>query len=109
MLQSHAVENEYLNYFDKIDILNVVFETSLLGKVSEVRTLDASNIDKPIKIIDALFKYQFKGKIQGNKVIQYVIHPMCYEHFNCEVGMQSMVNTDSYDCAELLASIISKE
>ena len=72
MLQADAIENEYLNYFDKVDILNIVFETGLLGKVSEVRTLDASNIelfgiDKPIKIIDALFEYQFKGKIQRNK------------------------------------------
>lgn len=41
LIQSETSENEYLSYFDKIDILKVVFETGLLGKVSEVRTIDA--------------------------------------------------------------------
>ncbi len=113
MVQKDTEGNEYLSYFDKLDILRVVFETGLLGRVSRVRTIDAKNIkqfgtDKPIKIIDALFEYQFKGKLQQNKDTQYVIHPMCYEHYNCLVGMRSMVNTDSYDDTELLASVISK-
>lgn len=113
-VQNDTKGNEYLRYFDKFDVLNIVFETGLLGRVSEVRTVDAKNIeqfgtDVPIKIIDALFEYQFKGKIQKSKEIQYVIHPMCYEHFNCYVGLRSMVNTDSYDTTEILASILADE
>ena len=114
LIQSETSENEYLNYFDKVDILKVVFETGLLGKVSEVRTIDAEKIEQfgtnqPLNIIDALFEYQFKGKLQKNSEVQYVIHPMCYEHYSCSVGMRSMVNTDSYDSTELLTSIIADE
>ena len=111
IVQSDTADNEYLKYFDKFDILNVVFETGLLGKVSEVRVIDAKNIrqfgtSESIKIINALFEYQFKSKIEKSREIQYVIHPMCYEHFNCIVGLRSMVNTDSYDTTEMLRSIL---
>lgn len=114
MVHKDTDGNEYLSYFDKIDIMRIVFETGLLGRVSRVRTIDVKThvqfgTDKPIKIIDALFEYQFKGKLQKNTDTQYVIHPMCYEHYNCLVGMRSMVNTDSYDDTELLSSIISEK
>ena len=113
-IQSESSENEYLYYWKERDIVSIVFETGLLGKVSRVRTIDATNIeqfgyDGQIKIIDALFEYQFKGRIQKNNEIQYVIHPMCYEHYNCNVGTRSMVNTDSFDTTELLSSILSQE
>lgn len=112
-IQSDSNENEYLYYWQDRDIISIVFETGLLGKVSRVRTIDATNIEQfgiegEIKIIDALFEYQFKGKIQKNQGIQYVIHPMCYEHFNCKVGMRSMVNTDSFDTTELLSLVLSE-
>lgn len=114
MVQKDTDGNEYLSYFDKVDIMRVVFETGLLGRVAGVRTIDVKNhiqfgTDVPIKIVDALFEYQFKGKLQKNNDTQYVIHPMCYEHYNCLVGMRSMVNTDSYDDTELLSSIISEK
>ena len=113
-IQSESSENEYLYYWSDRDIVNVLFETGLLGKVSQVRTIDAANIEQfcypgQIKIIDALFEYQFKGKIQKSNFTQYVIHPMCYEHYNCHVGTRSMVNTDSFDTTELLASMLSNE
>lgn len=111
-IQSDSNDNEYLYYWQDRDIISIVFETGLLGKVSRVRTIDASNIEQfsfndEIKIVDALFEYQFKGKIQKSPEIQYVIHPMCYEHYNCNVGMRSMVNTDSFDTTELLSSVLS--
>lgn len=95
----------------RIDILSIVFETGLLGKVQRVRQIDAQNIEqfnaeRPLNIIDAIFEYQFKGNIKKSSQSQYVIHPMCYEHFNCFVGMRSMVNTDSFDKTELLCSVI---
>ncbi|MCM1525614.1 MAG: hypothetical protein NC091_00045 [Bacteroides sp.] len=110
-IQSEVSENEYLYYWKEHDIISIVFETGLLGKVSRVRTIDVTNIEQfgfegDIKIIDALFEYQFKGRIQKNNNIQYVIHPMCYEHFNCNVGTRSMVNTDSFDTTELLSSVL---
>lgn len=113
-IQSESSENEYLYYWSERDIVSIVFETGLLGKVSRVRTIDASNIEQfgyegQVKIIDALFEYQFKGRIQKNNEIQYVIHPMCYEHYNCNVGTRSMVNTDSFDTSELLSSVLSEE
>lgn len=113
-IQSESSKNEYLYYWDKRDIVSIIFETGLLGKVSRVRTIDATNIEQfgyagQIKIIDALFEYQFKGRIQTSNEIQYVIHPMCYEHFNCNVGMRSMVNTDSFDTTELLSSVLTEE
>lgn len=113
-IQSESIENEYLYYWNERDIVSILFETGLLGKVSRVRTIDVTNIDQfgyegQIKIIDALFEYQFKGIIQKSNEIQYVIHPMCYEHFNCDVGMNSMVNTDSFDNTELLSSVLSDE
>ena len=112
-IQADSNDNEYLYYWQDRDIISIVFETGLLGKVSRVRTIDATNIKQfsikgEIKIIDALFEYQFKGKIQKNPEIQYVIHPMCYEHYNCDVGMRSMVNTDSFDTTELLSSVLSE-
>lgn len=114
LVQSDVKDSEYLSYFDKLDILSIIFETGLLGRVSQVRTINAKYLEQfgtemQIKIINALFEYQFKGKLMRNPEMQYVIHPMCYEHFNCEVGMRSMVNTDSYDTTELLFSIISEE
>ena len=114
LVQADVQQSEYLSYFDKFDILSIIFETGLLGKVSMVRTVDAKGIeqfgtDKSIKIINALFEYQYKGNLKKNKETQYVIHPMCYEHFNCNVGMRSMVNTDCYDKTELLSSIILPE
>ena len=113
-IQSDTQNNAYLSYYNGFDILNVILETGLLGVVSEVRTIETKNIeqfgtDEAIKIIDAYFEYQIKGKILKNDNLQYVIHPMCYEHFCCFVGMRSMVNTDSYDKTELLASVISTE
>lgn len=113
-IQNDSVENEYLYYWDNRDILNIVFETGLLGKVSSVKTVDVSKIEQfdfegQIKIIDALFEYQFKGRLQKGNDIQYVIHPMCYEHFNCNVGVRSMVNTDSFDTTELLSSVLLNE
>lgn len=112
-IQSEANENEYLYYWSQRDIVSIIFETGLLGKVSKVRTIDAANIEQfgftgHMKIIDALFEYQFKGRIQKNNEIQYVIHPMCYEHFSCNVGMRSMVNTDSFDTTELLSSVLTE-
>lgn len=115
LIQSERSENEYLSYFDKSDVLNVIFETGLLGQVSKVNIVNTKNkfkqfgTDKSIKIINALFEYQFKGNLQKSRDKQYVIHPMCYEHFSCLVGMRSMVNTDSYDKTELLSSILSEE
>lgn len=111
-IQSDSKSNEYLYYWQDRDIISIVFETGLLGKVSRVRIIDATNIEQfnfkgEIKIIDALFEYQFKGKIHKSQEIQYVIHPMCYEHYNCDVGMRSMVNTDSFDTTELLSSVLS--
>lgn len=113
-IQSDVNSNAYLSYYNGFDIFNVILETGLLGVVSEVRIIETKNIEQfgsneTIKIIDALFEYQIKGKIQKNDNVQYVIHPMCYEHFGCFVGMRSMVNTDSYDKTELLASVISAE
>ncbi len=103
--------SEYLSYLTRIDILSIIFETGLLGKVQRVRKIDAKNIEqfnaeRPLNIIDAIFEYQFKGNIKKSSKSQYVIHPMCYEHFNCFVGMRSMVNTDSFDKTELLCSVI---
>lgn len=111
-VQSESERNDYLYYFSNRDILSLVFETGLLGKVSKVRTIDATNIkqfgiDGQINIVDALFEYQFKGRIHKGDENQYVIHPMCYEHFNCYVGMRSMVNTDSFDNTEFLYSVLS--
>ncbi len=45
----------------------MAFETGLLVRVSRVRTVDVKKIgqfgtDKPIKNINSLFEYQFKGK-----------------------------------------------
>ncbi len=106
-----TTSSEYLSHLTRIDILSIVFETGLLGKVQRVRQIDAQNIEqfnaeRPLNIIDAIFEYQFKGNIKKSSQSQYVIHPMCYEHFNCFVGMRSMVNTDSFDKTELLCSVI---
>lgn len=74
-----------------------------------LKKIEQFGTNQAINIIDALFEYQFKGNLQRNSEVQYVIHPMCYEHYNCSVGLRSMVNTDSYDSTELLTSIITDE
>jgi len=54
-------------------------------------------------LVDSYFEYQIKGKIPRSNNIQYVVHPMCYEHYHCKVGERSMVNPGIYDETELLA------
>ena len=79
LVQADVQQSEYLSYFDKFDILSIIFETGLLGKVSMVRTVDAKGIeqfgtDKSIKIINALFEYQYKGNLKKNKEYDKIRH-----------------------------------
>ena len=66
------------------------------------------NGNNRIRIINAKFEYQIKGRLSLNKNDFYVLHPMCYEHFECKVGNLTLVYPDVFP-EELMKSVQLKE
>lgn len=92
----------------------------LIGKINEISKKcvkedeDSKNkrytIQNSIRIIKAKFEYQVKGRLSLNRDDYYVLHPMCYEHFECKVGSQTLVYPDEFgDEAEIMKSVQLKQ
>jgi hypothetical protein len=91
------------------EIRRVLIESGLIGKITKCSFSYVGDgtegkyrisVDTHIRFINAKFEYQIKGRIRFNKEDYYVLHPMCYEHFECEVGLQTLVYPDDYDIDE---------
>lgn len=92
--------------YDVTDIKRILLESGLIGKINEIsqvyveedddRINKKHTIDNSIRIIKAKFEYQVKGRLALNKEDFYVLHPMCYEHFECKVGNQTLVYPDEF-------------
>lgn len=93
--------------YDIVDIKRILLESGLVGKINEISQIyvkedeDSKNkkftMQNSIRIIKAKFEYQVKGRLSLNKADFYVLHPMCYEHFECRVGSQTLVYPDEFD------------
>jgi len=108
------VPGEFSAYFDGFDIFRLLLETGLIGQVNEVRVVqpngqDPFRTEAQLKIVNAIYEYQIKGTVHQMRDIQYVVHPMCYEHFRCGVGEFTLVNPDSYDKSEPIMSILRRD
>lgn len=81
------------------DIKRILLESGLIGKISEISCLhpNSAGVGERIRLIKAKFEYQVKGKLSLNKNDYYVLHPMCYEHFQCEVGTSTLVYPDQFE------------
>lgn len=106
--------------YDDSDIKRILLESGLVGKINEISYLyvkedeDSKNrkptIHNSIRIIKAKFEYQVKGRLSLNRNDFYVIHPMCYEHFECKVGRQTLVYPVEFDDdVEIMKSVQLKE
>lgn len=106
--------------YDTDDIKRILLESGLVGKVNEISNVkvledeDSKNkkmtINNSIRIIKAKFEYQVKGRLRLSKDDYYVLHPMCYEHFECEVGTRTLVYPDEFgDDAEVMKSVQLKD
>lgn len=105
--------------YDKEDIKRILLESGLVGKVNNVSyksTNDSLSKNIPnvkdtcVRIIKAKFEYQVKGRLSLNRDNYYVLHPMCYEHFECTLGSQTLVYPDEFrNDAEWLKSVKLKE
>lgn len=102
--------------YDINDIKRILLESGLIGKVNEISKIGVKDDDNSknrnyttensIRIIKARFEYQVKGRLSLNRNDYYVLHPMCYEHFECMVGSQTLVYPDEYDDdAEIMKSV----
>ena len=76
-------------------------ESGLLGKVNKSGVIAANNNmlcnENPITVLTAIFEYQIKGTLAFSSKDEYVIHPMCYEHFSCYVDDQTLVYPEKSD------------
>lgn len=106
--------------YDTNDIKRILLESGLIGKINEISKKcvkedeDSKNkrytIQNSIRIIKAKFEYQVKGRLSLNRDDYYVLHPMCYEHFECKVGSQTLVYPDEFgDEAEIMKSVQLKQ
>ena len=106
--------------YDINDIKRILLERGLIGKINEISKKcvkedeDGKNkrytIQNSIRIIKAKFEYQVKGRLPLNRDDYYVLHPMCYEHFECKVGSQTLVYPDEFgDEAEIMKSVQLKQ
>ncbi len=90
--------------YDKEDIKRILLESGLIGKLNKISSHylpnDKGNADaskKEIRIMEAKFEYQVKGRLSLNRENYYVLHPMCYEHFECMLDSQTLVYPDALD------------
>lgn len=106
--------------YDINDIKRILLESGLIGKINDISRKyvkedeDSANkkhtIHNSIQIIKAKFEYQVKGRLNLNRNDYYVLHPMCYEHFECKVGSRTLVYPDQFeDDAELMKSVRLKQ
>lgn len=107
-LKEAAVNRAY----DVDDIKRILLESGLIGKINDIsrwRVKDDDtqnlNINNSIQIVKAKFEYQIKGRLFLNKDDWFVLHPMCYEHFNCSVGSQTLVYPGDLDGYEVIQSV----
>lgn len=107
-LKEAAVNRTY----DIDDIKRILLESGLIGKINDisrrrVKDDDTQNltINNSIQIVKAKFEYQIKGRLFLNKDDWFVLHPMCYEHFSCLVGNQTLVHPGDLDGYEAIQSV----
>lgn len=90
--------------YDEKDVKRLLLESGLVGEVANVHIGENG-----IYHIKAKFEYQIKGKLSFVKSMAYVLHPMCYEHYSCQLHEDSLVLPSSLDSAdEIINSIIKK-
>lgn len=105
--------------YDKEDIKRILLESGLVGKINKISYISKNNSpsenithnqNKCVRIVKAKFEYQVKGRLSLNRDSYYVLHPMCYEHFECTLGSQTLVYPDEFrNDAEWLKSVKLKE
>ena len=113
-LKEAAATNRLEYSVDRIK--RILIESGLVGKVNDIShkyVLDDNDCKKripskenSIRIITAKFEYQVKGRLTVNKTDYYVLHPMCYEHYECFVGDHTLVYPDQFeDDTEVMKSV----
>ena len=105
------------------EIKRILLESGLVGKVNNISNMHISPSSRcltdngvtelrenSIQIVKAKFEYQVKGRLSLNRDELYVIHPMCYEHYECELGQHTLVYPDQFeDDAEIMSSVRLKD
>ena len=108
----------YGGVYDQEDIKRILLESGLVGTLNRdsLVFIDSDSDDKSrshtlensYRIIVALFEYQVKGRLRLNDDSYYVVHPMCYEHFECKVLNQTLVIPERIDNEEVMNVRIRK-
>lgn len=107
-------ESAINHQYDKIDIVRVLFESGLVGQLNQTKTIMRMNphFENPseIDVITANFEYQIKGSIVWTQRQKYVIHPLCYEHYSCQVDPLAFVYPDtSFDKHDVLHVVMTSD
>ena len=103
--------------YDREDIKRILLESGLIGKINRISPLylpsDKDNAEIPkkeIRIMEAKFEYQVKGRLSLNRDDYYVLHPMCYEHFESMLDSLTLVYPDALsNDAEWMKSVRIKK
>ena len=94
----------YNKSYDRDDVKRILLESGLVGEITNVHISDNN-----IYHIKAKFEYQIKGKLSFAKTMGYVLHPMCYEYYLCQIHEDALVLPNSLDSNdEIINSIIRK-
>ncbi len=87
--------------YDSSDIIRILIESGILGKVNKKSEIKPDNQmlrnAESITVITAVFEYQIKGRLNFTSRDEYIIHPMCYEHFSCFVDDHTLVYPEKSD------------
>lgn len=94
------------------EIKRVLLESGLIGVVSSIEVIPANSPlhnDRDITLVMARFEYQIKGFLMFDKDEYYVVHPMCYEHYTCELNKHVLVYVDkNSDNQDIINTIVTR-
>lgn len=94
-----------LKHLDEEDFFEMIVASGLIGKPQSYRFVDKGNSwfcnkDNVVKIVVTLFEYQIKDKLRFEKEDICILHPMCYEWYENEIDLNTLVYPIPIDDSE---------
>ena len=107
----YAAKNGY--GYGEDEIKRALIESGLIGLAGDCDTIKpGSRLEntQEIQVINTRFEYQVKGNLKFDRNDIYVIHPMCYEHFTCDLVQNVLVYADkNSDNMDIIHTILKVE
>ncbi len=108
-------ENGLFNSYLKEDFSRILLESGLVGEINRLNIVNENtypfNNKERICIITANFEYKIGNPDQLLLLSdsQYVMHPICYEYYNCKLDKNTMVYPDRSDDDDDVIDTILKD